>query len=306
MSDLIIKLFLKNADKDREKYGFVSGFSCIICNAILFISKFIIGTITGSVSITADAFNNLSDSLSNIFTIAGAKIASKPNDKEHPFGHGRMEYISAMIMSVFIFTMGIELGKSSIEKIIHPTDVKFSITSIIVLIIAICIKLWMAVFNNKLYKLSNNLNMKAVTQDSLNDCIATSATILALIISSFTKFKRFDGIIGTIVAIVILISGVKIVAEVISTLLGKAPDDSTVQEVKKIILSKQNITGVHDLIIHDYGPKKIFASAHAEVPPNSNIVEIHEEIDNAEKEIREKLGIDITIHTDPIDEHNHL
>jgi cation diffusion facilitator family transporter len=298
----MIHLFLKDADKNREKYGLTSGFVCIICNAILFITKFIIGTVTGSVSIVADAINNLSDTLSNVFTIVGAKIASKPNDKEHPFGHGRMEYISAMIMSVFIFTMGIELGKSSIEKIINPSNVNFSITSVIVLIIAICIKLWMAFFNNRLYKMSNNINLKAVTQDSLNDCIATTATIFALIINSFTNFKRADGIIGLIVAILILISGFEIISEVISTLLGKAPSDDTVKEIRAIILSKENITGVHDLIIHDYGPKKRFASAHAEVPPNSNIVTIHEEIDSAEKEIQDKLGIEITIHTDPIDE----
>lgn len=302
MSKLMIHLFLKDADKNREKYGLTSGFVCIICNAILFITKFIIGTVTGSVSIVADAINNLSDTLSNVFTIVGAKIASKPNDKEHPFGHGRMEYISAMIMSVFIFTMGIELGKSSIEKIINPSNVNFSITSVIVLIIAICIKLWMAFFNNRLYKMSNNINLKAVTQDSLNDCIATTATIFALIINSFTNFKRADGIIGLIVAILILISGFEIISEVISTLLGKAPSDDTVKEIRAIILSKENITGVHDLIIHDYGPKKRFASAHAEVPPNSNIVTIHEEIDSAEKEIQDKLGIEITIHTDPIDE----
>lgn len=300
MSRLIIKLFLKNADKNRAKYGLASGFVGIICNAALFAAKFFIGSITGSVSITADAVNNLSDMLSNIFTIIGARIAAKPIDKEHPFGHGRMEYISAMIMSIFIFTMGIELGKSSIEKIIHPDDVHFSLISIAVLIIAIGVKLWMSCFNKKLYRLSGNINMKAAAQDSLNDCIATSAAISALLISSFTGFKRADGIIGIIVAIVILFSGVEIIKDVISRLLGKAPSEDTVNKIKSIILSKPNITGVHDLIIHDYGPKKTFASAHAEVPPDSDIVEIHSEIDSAEKEIAQKLGIEITIHTDPV------
>lgn len=302
MSRLIIKLFLKNADKNRAKYGLVSGFTGIFCNAVLFISKFIIGSITGSVSITADAVNNLSDVLSNIFTIIGARLAAKPNDKEHPFGHGRMEYISAMIMSIFIFTMGIELGKSSIEKIIHPESVHFSLISTAVLIMAIGVKLWMSYFNKRLYKMSGNINMKAAAQDSLNDCIATAAAILALLISSFTGFKRADGIIGIIVAAVILFSGFEIIKDVISRLLGRAPSEDIVNEIRNIIISKQNITGVHDIIIHDYGPKKTFASAHAEVPPESNIVEIHEEIDSAEKEIAQKLGIEITIHTDPINE----
>ncbi|MFR5876826.1 MAG: cation diffusion facilitator family transporter, partial [Eubacterium sp.] len=167
MSRLLIKLFLKNADKNRAKYGLVSGFAGIFCNAVLFTAKFIIGTVSGSVSITADAVNNLSDMLSNIVTIIGARLAAKPNDKEHPFGHGRMEYISGMIMGILIFTMGIELGKSSIEKIIHPEDVHFSIVSAVVLLMAIGVKLWMFAFNKKLYKLSGNINMKAAAQDSL-------------------------------------------------------------------------------------------------------------------------------------------
>ncbi|MDE7123994.1 MAG: cation diffusion facilitator family transporter, partial [Eubacterium sp.] len=210
MSDLLIKLFVKNNSenelKTREKYGTLSGITGIVCNIILCVFKFIIGTVTNSVSVTADAVNNLSDASSNVITIFGAKLAGKPVDDDHPFGHGRMEYISALIVSFFIFLMGFELGKNSIEKIIHPENVKFSIISLIVLIVAILVKLWMAYFNNKLYKITNNVNMKAIKQDSLNDCIATGATLIALLISALTPFKRADGIMGVVVALIVIIA----------------------------------------------------------------------------------------------------
>lgn len=298
MSNLLIKLFIK--DENRERYGVLSGFVGIACNILLCIAKFIIGTLTASVSITADALNNLSDAGSNIFTIAGAKLASKPVDKEHPFGHGRMEYISALVMSFLIFLMAFELGKSSIEKIIHPTDVKFSTVSLIVLILAICVKLWMAFFNNKLYKMSGNVNMKAVVQDSLNDCLSTSATIVALLISHFTSFKYADGIIGLIVACLIFYSGYGIIKEVIGSLLGKAPEKELVDEIERIMLSHKEIVGVHDLIVHDYGPGRIIASVHAEVPCDCDILDIHDVIDTVEAEISRKLNILICIHMDPI------
>lgn len=304
MSDLLIKLFIKSSSenelKTREKYGTLSGIVGIFCNTVLCIFKFIIGTITNSVSITADAVNNLSDSSSNIITIFGAKLASKPVDDDHPFGHGRMEYISALIVSFFIFLMGFELGKSSIEKIIHPEDVKFSIISVIVLIVAILIKLWMAYFNNKLYKITNNVNMKAVKQDSLNDCIATGATLIALLISAFTPFKRADGIMGVIVAVIVIIAGIDIVKDIISNLLGKAPSPELVKEIEDIMLAEENIAGVHDLIVHDYGPGRIIASAHAEVPCSIDVIKLHDMIDNVERRISKKLNIMMCIHMDPV------
>ncbi len=300
MSKLLFKIFLKDAENDRSKFGYLSGFAGIFCNILLCIAKFIIGTVTNSVSITADAVNNLSDASSNIFTIAGSKLATKPVDDEHPFGHGRMEYISALMVSFFIFLMGFELGKSSIQKIIEPHEVKFNIFSLIVLILAIAVKLWMAYFNKKLYKLSGNVNMKAVMQDSLNDCISTAATIAALLISHFTDFKRADGIIGVIVAIIIIIAGIDIVKDIIGTLLGKAPDKELVKSIENIMLSSDKITGVHDLIVHDYGPGRIIASAHAEVPCDIDIIEIHDEIDNIERKISKELNIMICIHMDPV------
>lgn len=304
MSNLIIKLFIKDGDvkdlKTREKYGTLSGGTGIFCNLILCIFKFIVGVLSNSVSITADAVNNLSDASSNVVTIFGAKMAGKPVDEDHPFGHGRMEYISALIVSFFIFLMGFELGKSSIEKIIHPEDVKFSAATLIVLLASIAVKLWMAFFNNRLFRITNNVNMKAVKQDSLNDCIATAATIAALLISSFTPFKRADGIIGVIVAIIVIIAGIGIVKDIISNLLGKAPDPELVKQIEDIMLAENDIAGVHDLIVHDYGPGRIIASAHAEVPCNVDVLKLHDMIDNVEKLISRRLNIVICIHMDPV------
>lgn len=288
----------------REKVSTMSGWCGIICNAILCLMKFIIGTVTGSVSITADAFNNLSDAGSNVVTIAGAKLANKPVDKEHPFGHGRIEYVSALVVSFIILLMGFELGKNSVTKIIKPEEVGFSIVSLVVLILAICVKLWMAYFNNKLFKLTNNINLKAVCQDSLNDCIATGATILSLVISRLTGFYHIDGIVGLLVAGAIILSGIGILKDTLGPLLGQPPSPELVKRIEDIITDEAEIVGVHDLIVHDYGPGRIIASAHAEVPSNEDIVHIHDVIDNVEKKIQKELNIIICIHLDPIDINN--
>lgn len=304
MTKKFINLVIKKRNwKDselREKTGIFSGITGIVCNLLLFGFKMLVGTLTGSVSITADAVNNLSDAGSNIVTIAGSKLAGKPVDKEHPFGHGRLEYISALVVAFLIFIMGFELGKSSIEKIIHPQEIKFSIWYIIILTAAICVKLWMAYFNNTLYKKSSNINLKAVMQDSLNDCIATGSTIVALLISSFTSFKRADGIIGVIVAVVILMAGINILKEIIGPLLGQPPSPELVKSIEQEMLKEELIVGVHDLIVHDYGPGKIIASAHAEVPSDVSVTEIHDVIDNVEKDIMKKLKVVMCIHMDPI------
>lgn len=286
--------------KKREYIGTMSGIVGIICNIILCLIKFFIGTITNSVSITADAVNNLSDAGSNIVTIVGAKLSNKPVDKEHPFGHGRFEYISALIVAFFILFMGVELGKSSIQKIIHPEEIQFNIWYIIILALAICVKFGMAMFNRSLFKISDNINLKAVAQDSLNDCLATFATIIALLISSLTKFKIADGIIGVAVAVFVLISGIEIIKDIIGNLLGKAPDPELVKSIENIMLEEDCIVGVHDLIVHDYGPGRIIASAHAEVPSNVDVLKLHDIIDNVEKRISKKLNIMICIHMDPV------
>ena len=304
MGELILKLFVENKDlselKKRERYGIVSGIVGIICNIILSVSKFFIGVLSNSVSIMADGINNLSDASSNIVTILGAKLANKPVDAEHPFGHGRMEYISALIVAFLIFLMGFELGKSSIEKIINPQEVTFSIVSLVVLILSIVVKLWLAGFNGKIFKKTNNVNAKAVKQDSLNDCLATFAAIIALLISSFTDFIYADGIIGLIVAFVVILAGVGILNDIVGNLLGKAPDPELVKSIEDLMLKEKWIYGVHDLIIHDYGPGRIIASAHAEVPCDADILEVHEVIDRVEKEINSKLKIVMCIHMDPI------
>ena len=304
MGELILKLFVENKDlpelKKRERYGIVSGIVGILCNIILSVSKFFIGVLSNSVSIMADGINNLSDASSNIVTILGAKLANKPVDAEHPFGHGRMEYISALVVAFLIFLMGFELGKSSIEKIINPQEVTFSIVSLVVLILSIVVKLWLAGFNGKIFKKTNNVNAKAVKQDSLNDCLATSAAIVALLISSFTDFIYADGIIGLIVAFVVILAGVGILNDIVGNLLGKAPDPELVKSIEELMLKEKWIYGVHDLIIHDYGPGRIIASAHAEVPCDADILEVHEVIDRVEKEINSKLKIVMCIHMDPI------
>lgn len=304
MTNILIKKYIKNYDDVsnpvvREKYGVLSGIVGVFCNVLLSVTKFVVGTVTGSISILADAANNLSDASSSIVTLLGAKIANKPADKEHPFGHGRIEYISALIVSFMILLMGFELGKTSIEKIFSPQPITFNWVGFIVIFMAIPVKLWMAYFNNKLYKKTKSLSMKAVCKDSLNDCIATSATLIALTVSSFTKFN-IDGYIGAIVAVIILIAGINIVKEIVAPLLGQAPDPKLVQDIKSTILSHEHILGVHDLIIHDYGPNRVLASAHAEVPSNVNIIVLHDIIDNIEVEIQEKLNIMCVIHMDPL------
>lgn len=295
------KLLLKLAkDKNREFYGILSGITGICCNVILCIFKFIVGSLSGSISITADALNNLSDVASNTVTIAGAKISSKPVDKEHPFGHGRVEYISALAVAGLIFVMGFELAKSSFEKIIHPTELKFNWAFVIVLVGSILVKFWMAYFNGKLFKITNNVSLKAVKQDSLNDSISTGATVIALVVSSVFGIKWFDGAIGLAVAVIIFASGIGIIKDIIGPLLGQAPDEQLVEDLKNALMEPDMIIGVHDLIVHDYGPGRIIASAHAEVPCDIDVMKIHEVIDDVEEEIMKRFNIIISIHMDPI------
>ncbi|MCM1115587.1 MAG: cation diffusion facilitator family transporter [Clostridium sp.] len=300
---LLTKAFDKkdlNNTESRKKLGIASGIAGILGNLLLCLIKFIAGTISNSVSITADAVNNLSDAGASIVTIVGTKLSSKPIDKEHPFGHGRIEYISALIVSFFIFVMGFELGKSSVVKILSPAEVSYNIWTILILAAGILIKLFMAYYNHILFKLTNNINLKAVMQDSLNDCIATAAAMAALLIASHTPFKRADGIIGLLVAGIIFISGIKIVRDITGKLLGQAPDETLVKSIIDIMCKEEYIIGVHDLIVHDYGVNRIIASAHAEVPSTADIVEIHRVIDRVEKEIVKSLGVSICIHMDPV------
>ncbi len=288
----------------RRKSGILSGIVGIVCNLILAIIKLIVGLITSSISVMADAVNNLSDAVSNVITIIGSYLSGKPVDKEHPFGHGRIEYVSALIISIMILVMGVELCKSSVERLIVPKSVVFDISVIIILCLSILVKLFMSVFNNRLYKKTNNLNLKAVKTDSLSDCVATMATLLAFIVSTKTSLLFFDGVMGILVAVFICTSGIGILKDITGSILGKAPSKELVDNIEKIIMESPSVLGIHDLIIHDYGADKIIASVHVEMPSDMTVNSLHEIIDGIEKEISSKLNVLICIHLDPIDTNN--
>lgn len=300
MSELLIKFTQKHFKNYRNGLGVVSGIVGILCNILLCVVKFVLGSFTGSVSITADALNNLSDAASNVITIVSTKLSSKPIDKQHPFGHGRLEYVSALVVAFMIFLMGFELAKNSVEKIIHPTELKFNFIYVAIMLVAILVKVWMAYFNKKLFKITDNINLKAVSQDSLNDCISTFATVIAIVVCHYFNLYWFDGAIGLCVSAFIIYSGISVVRDILNPLLGQAPSQELVDNIKSIMLEEDLILGVHDLIVHDYGPGRIIASAHAEVPSNIDIMKIHDVIDNVEQKISKKLNIVICIHMDPI------
>lgn len=305
MIKLLVKLFIKNSDdvenpKVRESYSVLGGVLGVICNIILFGVKLAIGTVMGSIAIVSDAFNNLSDIGSSLVSIIGARMSNKKPDKEHPFGHGRFEYISSLIVSFIIILVGFELMRSSAVKIFHPEEVTFSLPLTITLCLSVLVKVWMYFYNRYLGKRINSTILAAASRDSLNDVISTSAVIAVTIAGRFINFAPLDGIVGTVVSVLIIISGYQIAKDTIGQLLGAAPDPALIKEIKDRILGGEGIVGIHDLIIHDYGPGRMFASVHAEVPDDYDIVKVHEIIDALEHEIAEDLGIETVIHMDPI------
>ena len=311
LTKLLVKLFVKDSDncdnpKVRTAYGNLSGVCGIILNLLLFGGKLFAGIVSVSVSVIADALNNLSDAGSSVVTFLGFKLASRPADREHPFGHGRYEYVAGLGISVVILLMGVELIKSSIEKIITPENkTAFSTLSLAIMIASIFVKLWMYFFNSGLSRKINSTALKAAALDSLTDCIATSVVIIGLLISASTGVQ-IDGWLGVCVSLFILFTGVSTFRESLSPLLGKAPNPEFVDEIKETVLKNDMIVGIHDLIIHDYGPGRQMISLHAEVPAEGNIMELHDVIDNIENELRETLGCEATIHMDPVvtsDEH---
>lgn len=305
MTKLLIKLFIKDSGdgrmtaKLREKYGVLSGCVGIVLNILLAVAKLIVGTIANSISITADAVNNFSDVGSSAVSLIGFKASSKAPDKEHPFGHGRIEYIAALVVSFIILSCGLELIKTSIDKIMHPETVVFSYPAAAVLVLSILGKLWLALFNNKIAKRISSVSNKAVVADSLSDIISTTATLIALICARFTSLP-VDGYMGIIVAAFIILTGISVVRDTISPLLGERPDPELVKEIEQEILSHEGITGVHDLMVHSYGPSRVFVSAHAEVPADVDINVSHDVVDNVERALKEKYGILASIHMDPI------
>ena len=283
----------------RASYGKLSGKVGIFCNAFLFAVKFIMGTISGSVSITADAVNNLSDAASSVISLIGFKMAEKPADEDHPYGHARHEYLSGLTVAVMIILIGFELFKTSFDKVIHPSTVDFSIVLVIVLAVSILIKLWMAFFNKSLGKKINSSALEATAADSRNDVISTSAVLVAAVISYFFKIN-LDGYMGIAVAVFILYSGIGLVKDTLDPLLGKAPEPELVDYIQKKILSYDGVLGTHDLMIHDYGPGRKFASVHVEMAAEGDVLKSHDVIDNIERDFLSKDNLNIIVHYDPI------
>ncbi len=306
MTDFLVKLFVKdyeniNEPTVRQKYGTLSSITGMICNIILFLLKYIMGTLSNSISIVSDAFNNLSDCASCLVTLLGYKMASKPADKDHPFGHGRIEYLTSLIIAVLVILVGIELLKSSFTKIISPEPLQFSFTALTALIFSIAVKLWMSFFNTRLGKKINSTVMLATAKDSRSDVIATSATLIALVASVFTKKIPADGIMGIIVSIFILKAGYEIVKDTVDDLLGKPADPELVEKIKNCVLKNEKMLGIHDLVIHNYGPGKMIGSCHVEVACSENIMTVHDIVDDIEREIFKQLKVLMTIHMDPIE-----
>lgn len=305
MNNLLVKLFVNDSenynDKNvRKQYGYLSAGVGIVCNILLFVFKFIVGFLTHSISIISDGFNNMSDCASCVITLFGYKLAAKPADKDHPFGHGRMEYLISMIISMVIMVVGFELFKNSIDRIIHPVEVSFNVVALIVLIVSMLIKVWMGLFNMGLGKKIDSSVMKATATDSFSDVFATLATAIALIASCFTTFP-VDGIMGIIVSVLVMMAGYGIIKETIDQLLGQPADEETVKAIKKIVEASEVSKGMHDLIIHNYGPGNQIGSVHIEVDSRGDIMAIHDAIDVLEHMIYTELNIQMTIHMDPID-----
>ena len=308
MTDFLIKRFIKDSENVsdrsvRESYGVLSGAVGIVLNIFLSALKFVLGIVSKSVSVMADAANNLSDAASSVVTLLGSKISSKPADEKHPYGHGRVEYISAFIVSCIIFIMGFELLISSVKKIVTPETAEFSAVTFAALLISIPVKLWMAYFNNKIAKKIKSLSAKAVVTDSLSDCITTFSVAVCLLISKFTGYN-IDGFAGLLVSFLIIRAGFDIINDVISSLMGSMPDPALVSEIEETVLSHKGIVGVHDLMVHDYGPGRVICSIHAEVPAEQDITVSHDIIDNAEEQLMKKFGIMATIHLDPVETKN--
>ena len=304
MTNFLLRHFVKDYEntKDnavRERYGYLSSAVGLVCNLLLFTVKLIMGTLTGSIAITADAFNNLSDMGSCTVTFVGFRMASRPADEDHPFGHGRIEYISGLIISFLIMLLGVEIVKSSIEKIFQPEPVEFSAVALAALLVSIGIKLWMGRFNGTLGKRIDSAAMRASATDSLSDCVSTGATALGLVLSLWLPFS-IDGYLGVAVGCFVLYSGFGIAKDTVGQLLGSRPDPELVQAATDILMSYPIVCGVHDLVIHNYGPGRSLGSAHVEIPENYNLLKAHDIIDNAEKEIQGKLHMPFTIHLDPI------
>lgn len=304
MTNFLIKHFIPNASDVkspavRQRYGVVSGVVGILCNALLCTAKIAAGLLTGAVSIVADGINNLSDGGSCVVSLLGFKMAGKPADDKHPFGHGRIEHVAGLIVSFIIVLMGVELAKTSLDKIFHPEEISFSWITPAVLGISILVKLWMCFFNRKMGDKIDSAVLRATAMDSLSDVAATSAVLAGFVIGYWARVN-LDGYLGVLVALFILYTGVSTAKGTLDLLLGEAPDPEFVKQIQQEVLSYPEIIGVHDLIVHNYGPGHSVVSLHAEVPCDVDILKIHDTIDNAERDLKKKFDCEVVIHMDPI------
>ena len=308
MVTLLAKLFIHDREnygdsKVRTAYGTLCSIVGILLNVLMSAGKLIAGKLTGSISMVADALNNISDAGSGIITFVGFKTSEKAADDDHPFGHGRIEYVSGFVVSLLVLLMGFELLKESITKIIHPEPITANVAAYVILIASIMIKLYMAFYNSRIGKKLNSTAMKAVAVDSLSDTLSTSVVIAATLISQFAHVN-VDAYGGLIVSLVILYAGISSAKETISPLLGQKPDEELVEKVVSIVKHQPDVVGIHDMIIHDYGPGRLYISLHAEVPGEKNVFDLHEEIDDAEAELRKTLSCEAVIHMDPVETEN--
>lgn len=302
MTNLLEKIFIKDK-KDRSAYGVLAGLVGIICNVFLFAGKLIIGLIINSSAVMTDSFNNLSDAASSVISLIGAKLAAKPADKEHPFGHGRYEYIVALIVSFIILEVGISCFKTSLEKIFHPEDLNISLIALIILIVSVFVKIWLSLFNRKLGKKIDSKVLLATARDAMGDVFVTSATIVSLLIYRFLGWN-VDGYMGCLVAVMVFLAGISVTRDTIEPLLGEAVPEDLYKEICEKICSYEGIEGTHDLIVHSYGPTRRMASVHAEIKNTLSIETAHEIVDRIEQDVLRDLNIFLVIHMDPIDTDN--
>lgn len=309
MISLLSKIFIReNGEINgqiRKAYGSLCSIVGIFLNVLLFAIKYFAGTLSGSIAITADAFNNLSDAGSSFITLVGFWYAEKKPDLEHPFGHGRFEYVSGFVVSMLILLMGAELLKSSVDKIIHPQSIDTGNIALLILVISIAVKVYMAYYNKRIGKRIGSTAMEATSLDSLSDTVATTLVLISMLVMRFTGFNM-DGICGVFVAVFILYAGYSAAKETISPLLGKVPEPEFVEQIQQIVMAHEGILGTHDLIVHDYGPGRLMISLHAEVPGNGDIFVLHDKIDLIERELKEKLGCEAVIHMDPVEVDNEV
>lgn len=304
MVKALTKIFIKDYEnvtnpRVRSAYGMLCSIVGILLNVLLFAGKFFAGTISKSVSITADAFNNLSDAGSSVITLLGFKLASQKPDPEHPFGHGRIEYLSGLVVSMAILLMGWELATSSIDKIRNPQAVEFSLLSAGILVVSIAVKLYMGMYNNEIGDKISSAAMKATGADCISDCVSTALVLVAAVVGHFTGLM-IDGWCGLVISVFILRAGIEAAKDTIAPLLGQKPDEELVHSIYATVLAHPEVLGVHDLVVHDYGPGRLMITLHAEVSADRNILETHDMIDNIEVELKEKLNCEATIHMDPV------